>query len=1482
MEDPTLGVKLNNKFEFESELLDIDFYVSGRAIFKDKDVDIENPVGDLVDLHVTVLDKDNKAYEDYEAYAIENIGAKDVAQVTALKLKFTYMGHELDMSKCDVKAEINAKEVFFTDIIGSVPDDIYYTSTNHPMATPNEDILPLAKALTVAQSTTTEIGDLPVVYTSDASEVSTLTVDVKGNSMAIASYAMEDYKFKVAYYTTVSELVKLKNNTPSFKYNGEKIEGGHDYIEFADRRDDKNQYYDYYTLYNPDNPLEKGSSELVFIPLELRSGTAGAHASTYEFMRQDKHIMLYKTVEYNFSEFYTLMSVNKLANSQNYGNPDIYTNVGIVDKTSSVGIEEFSGLPYEFNNILEGTVLDYDAVKKSGSYNVGLMFSDNMQSASRLYIEKGSTVLLLYPPVEKELADDVTLIDYDISDGVTSKDGDKMYMRTDDRGINSFYSKTWNGNDKINYGKFMFAEGWAWYRNDKSEKMVTSLSNTDSYWLSSSNMITKVLNNNSLYYINENVLNFNIDQMYQHSDWTTPKAYLYDMVTGVDVSDGDFVPIFDSAISAPNLFSSENDFAPKTMVMNDLVAWYKFDDIGDNTWVDSYGGGTDNVDLLTAPKRGINNENKSLKLASGDYILLPEHFNGNEWGNYGFTLEISFGDVNFSQALNYATILMNSGFATDKTLSKTFNLYVDMRENVDTFGCLMINSIADVGNIKIASNAEELLRDSTLSITFDPDDSDMLRIYVDGVEIFNIVATGSMKNFGDNNKLQLGTWAADREISLEIKEIRMYEEDLRETGVVQNAKYDGHYAPTISSGLVAEYDADIAYKNENGENQKPASWATVVNANPITFGEDVNYYFNGRGCVITGTGTELGRVTIPSDVISKITKDFTLEIEFGNVKNISGKTSFIGNGSFMDDANATGNNEFNIFNHQDANPSNFSFYVNLDGRYASFGLNTGDYNKLGYDVSPDTVSYSTLSFVYSETNQEIYVYLNGVQVAYSTRMFKEDGKDCCIDLDKLFIGPDKEGSVIEYRTIRIYNKALSQYEVVQNSKHDGTYNAGQMKYTGANLNYNSFGSMGKTVVGGREIEFSCSGETYILTSINVNSFNTDNGTIKNYGSFIYKDSGDLDVTTYYGNQNLQGFSNFNWPLDQTKTYNPGKDMPFHDFRFGDNATISPGKYAYTGFGNRTHTTNDGDEALNYRLLRTRDEVNHNAYFGMKYKVDFTLSKDYVGPLEYVFQGDDDLWVFLKKTGDPNDTGKLAVDIGGIHASMGQVVDLWNYIENGDSRYARDEDQNYTLYVFLLERGAVASTCYMEFTLPSISSLTEGTPTGSLQFAKQVENIETDDEFVFRLDLQYPIGISESVVEYTVYNENGTADSNKKNVEFDINYPIVSLKSGQMVRFDMIPIGTKYTLTETPNIYYHTSVRKNTDRVVEGNVVEGEITENTDIIIFYNTAGVELPSTGESGVVAYFIPFIVATAWMFTMPYMDKTNKWRAKGRKREE
>ena len=55
-------------------------------------------------------------------------------------------------------------------------------------------------------------------------------------------------------------------------------------------------------------------------------------------------------------------------------------------------------------------------------------------------------------------------------------------------------------------------------------------------------------------------------------------------------------------------------------------------------------------------------------------------------------------------------------------------------------------------------------------------------------------------------------------------------------------------------------------------------------------------------------------------------------------------------------------------------------------------------------------------------------------------------------------------------------------------------------------------------------------------------------------------------------------------------------------------------------------------------------ADHNAYFGMQFKMEFTVPEGYVGPLEYCFHGDDDLWLFLDET--------LVCDIGGVHQSAG--------------------------------------------------------------------------------------------------------------------------------------------------------------------------------------------------------------------------------------
>ena len=50
---------------------------------------------------------------------------------------------------------------------------------------------------------------------------------------------------------------------------------------------------------------------------------------------------------------------------------------------------------------------------------------------------------------------------------------------------------------------------------------------------------------------------------------------------------------------------------------------------------------------------------------------------------------------------------------------------------------------------------------------------------------------------------------------------------------------------------------------------------------------------------------------------------------------------------------------------------------------------------------------------------------------------------------------------------------------------------------------------------------------------------------------------------------------------------------------------------------------------------------------MRYDVEFTIG-DYVGPLNYSFTGDDDLWVIL-------DGKKVVVDLGGILLLQEQLI-----------------------------------------------------------------------------------------------------------------------------------------------------------------------------------------------------------------------------------
>lgn len=111
-----------------------------------------------------------------------------------------------------------------------------------------------------------------------------------------------------------------------------------------------------------------------------------------------------------------------------------------------------------------------------------------------------------------------------------------------------------------------------------------------------------------------------------------------------------------------------------------------------------------------------------------------------------------------------------------------------------------------------------------------------------------------------------------------------------------------------------------------------------------------------------------------------------------------------------------------------------------------------------------------------------------------------------------------------------------------------------------------------------------------------------------------------------------------------------------------------------------------------RLYYEESETYHNYYFGMRYDVTFKIG-DYVGPLNYKFTGDDDLWVVL-------DGREIVIDLGGIHQAATGNVDLWNYIGEAANLSEAAKQQNHTLTILYMERGAYESNCQMEFTLPS--------------------------------------------------------------------------------------------------------------------------------------------------------------------------------------
>lgn len=278
---------------------------------------------------------------------------------------------------------------------------------------------------------------------------------------------------------------------------------------------------------------------------------------------------------------------------------------------------------------------------------------------------------------------------------------------------------------------------------------------------------------------------------------------------------------------------------------------------------------------------------------------------------------------------------------------------------------------------------------------------------------------------------------------------------------------------------------------------------------------------------------------------------------------------------------------------------------------------------------------------------------------------------------------------------------------------------------------------------------------------------------------------------------LDDYNKVYWKVDQPGFFtdkncgeNEGKQK-YTDYKL--NFSKEGNKYKLTGVTRPDNTVaNAGADfyplySNGVNRVWDKDGKDGNYYFGIRYDIEFQLG-DYIGPLNYKFTGDDDLWVLL-------DGKKVVIDLGGIHQALEGETDLWEdlgYI-NGARPGPNDiEAKNAThrITVLYMERGAGNSNCQMEFTIPDARFV-------------NVTNVPLADITIHKVNSS---GAGIPGAKFRLENANGGE-----------TYPLITSDSSGNVKFNNLKVGT-YTLTETmaPNGYVSS---KETYKVI--------VTENDD-------------------------------------------------------
>ena len=210
----------------------------------------------------------------------------------------------------------------------------------------------------------------------------------------------------------------------------------------------------------------------------------------------------------------------------------------------------------------------------------------------------------------------------------------------------------------------------------------------------------------------------------------------------------------------------------------------------------------------------------------------------------------------------------------------------------------------------------------------------------------------------------------------------------------------------VTNGLVAWYDAEN--NTAAGHDADALVWEDLAGENDVAVTKNENSYFTADAFL-----TQNEEFNFPQEVLDTVNgTEFTVELEVG-------KIDILGT-SFATLINSKGND-------------NFALFIRKTGDFLEFKSSQNARPKL--ENGESLLENSTIAITF-KTNGLCVLYVDGIALS------ELDVKETCNASGPLFFGHTSSDKThkTEYKSMRFYNRALSESEIQNNAKYNGTFN----------------------------------------------------------------------------------------------------------------------------------------------------------------------------------------------------------------------------------------------------------------------------------------------------------------------------------------------------------------------------------------------------------------------------------------------------------